>query len=251
MDGNAGISGISALMNLNMEGKESNAPDSPLVRVDLPTLPNPRIIDGTTAVVQRIGNSSLSDFGNAVLSAFKFTGGIVVKFLDFILAISGTSVASIIANIQSSVTTAIDTASYVVVETLAKVGNMSVSEIVQDIMKLVIVITDIFLKVMNAILYVISGKDGAAWAIQATTSIDGASSQLLAQAMNMYDDFTHASLTEMAHSIRDYRQLVGGEFTTLIASLTTGAVEVVYSADVSMPNDVMDSVAQTAVSFVK
>jgi len=149
------------------------------------------------------------------------------------------------------VTTTIDTASYVVIEILAKAGNMSVSEIVQDIMKLVIIITDILLKVMNAILYVVSGKDGAAWAIQATTSIDGASSQLLAQAMNMYDDFTHASLTEMAHSIRDYRQLVGGEFTTLIASLTTGAVEVVYSADVSMPNDVMDSVAQTAVSFVK
>jgi hypothetical protein len=83
------------------------------------------------------------------------------------------------------VTTTIDTASYVVIEILAKAGNMSVSEIVQDIMKLVIVIAYILLKVMNAILYVISGKDGVAWAIQATTLINGASLQLLAQAMNM------------------------------------------------------------------
>ena len=236
------------LPSFDMEASGFDAAKLPQVHVDLPTLPNLSIIDGTSAALRRIGDASLSDFGNAVLSAIKFTGGIVVKFLDFILnAVSGTSVASVFANAQNFATTAMDSASHAVVGTLTEIGNMSLIEIVQHVMKLVIVITDILLKITNAVLYVISGKDGAAWALQATSSIDGASTQLLARA----EDFTHASLAELTHSIGDYGQVVGGEFVTLIASVSS-AVDGMSLAGVSLPNDVLDNVAsavQTAFSL--
>jgi hypothetical protein len=262
--GNAGASGVGAPADalrggaskvaafrppsFDIETSNFDAPKLPQVHVDMPTLPNLSIIDGTSAAVRRIGDASLVDFGNAVLSTIKFTGGIVVKFLDFILnAVSGTSVASILANAQISVTTAMDSASHAVVGTLTEFGNMSVIEIVQHVMKLVIVVTDILLKITNAVLYVISGKDGAAWALQATSSIDGASTQLLARA----EDFTHASLAELTHSIGDYGQLVGGEFVTLIASVRS-AVDGVSLSSVSLPDNVLDNVAsavQTAFSL--
>jgi len=262
--GNAGASGVGALEDalrggaskvaafrppsFDMEASNFDAPKLPQVHVGLPTLPNLSIIDGTSAAVRRIGDASLVDFGNAVLSTIKFTGGIVVRFLDFILnAVSGTSVASVLANAQISVTTAMESANHAVVGTLTEIGNMSLIEIVQHVMKLVIVITDILLKITNAVLYVISGKDGAAWALQATSSIDGASTQLLARA----EDFSHASLAEMAHSIGDYGQLVGGELVTLIASVSS-AVDGMSLAGVSLPDNVLDNVAsavQTAFSL--
>ena len=234
--------------SFDMEASNFDAPKLPQVHVGLPTFPNLSIIDGTSAAVRQIGDASLADFGNAVLSTIKFTGGIVVRFLDFILnAVSETSVASVLSNAQISVTTAMESARHAVVGTLTEIGNMSLIEILQHVMKLVIVITDILLKITNAVLYVISGKDGAAWALQATSSIDGASTQLLARA----EDFTHASLAEMTHSIGDYGQLVGGEFVTLIASVSS-AVNGMSLAGVSLPDNVLDNVAsavQTAFSL--
>ena len=262
--GDASARGMKVLVNSLQDGATKVAAFRPTVKASPPNLsivdgvvpfrppkffhmemnpPHFDIIDGASAAVRRIGDASLSDFGNAALDSVKFAGGIVVDFLDFILnAVSGTSVASILTNVQYSVTTAIDDVSHAVVGTLTSIGNMSVAEVIQRILTLVIVITDIFLKIMNAILYVISGKDGAAWAILATTSIDGASTQLLAKASSAYVDLTHASLTELAHSIGDYGQLVGDEFVTLIASVSS-AIDGASLAGFSLPDDVSESVA--------
>jgi len=231
-----------ALPNVNM----------PSVNLPHPSfLPNLNIVEGTSAAFKSMGDASLTDFGNVVLSAIKFIGGIVVKFLDLILnAVSGTSVASILSNVQTSVTSVIDNANHAVVSTITNIGNMSVKEILQHSMALIIAIADILLKITNAIIYIISGKDGANWALQATSSVNGASSQLLAQATSTYDDVTHASLTEVAHSIGDYSQHVGGEFVTLIGSLNgMGGISL---DGVAIPEDTLNSAAsavQTALSL--
>jgi hypothetical protein len=259
----AGATGMKALANSLQGGASKIAEFRPIMEASSPNLnivdgvvplrppefnmemnlPDVHIFDGTSAALRRIGDASLSDFGNAVLYTVELTGGIVVKFLDLILnAVSGTSVASILANVQYSVTTAMDDASHAVVGTLTSIGNMSLIEVFQRILMLVIVITDVLLKIMNAILFIISGKDGAAWAIQATTSIDGASTQLLAKASSAYVDLTHTSLTELAHSIGDYGQFVGDEFVTLIASVSN-ALNGMSLEGLSLPEDVSDSVA--------
>eukprot|EP00571_Detonula_confervacea_P012030 CAMPEP_0172307102 /NCGR_PEP_ID=MMETSP1058-20130122/8022_1 /TAXON_ID=83371 /ORGANISM="Detonula confervacea, Strain CCMP 353" /LENGTH=992 /DNA_ID=CAMNT_0013019177 /DNA_START=105 /DNA_END=3083 /DNA_ORIENTATION=- len=223
-------------------------PNLPNVNIQAPALPNLNIVEGTNAAVNRVGDASLTDFGNGIISAIKFTGGIIIKFLDLILnAIAGTSVASILTNVQSSITSVIDNASHTVVSTITNIGNMSIKEILQHLMALVIAITDILLKIMNAIVYLISGKDGADWALQATSTVNEASSHLLAQATSTYDHVTHDSLTQLAHSVGDYSQYVGNEVVTLIGSLNGGLVD-----GMSIPEDTMDSVmtaVQTALSL--
>jgi len=217
-------------------------PSLPNVNIHPPSLPNLNIMEGTSATVHRIGDASLTDFGNAILSTIKFTGGIIIKFLDLILnAISGTSLSSILSNVQTSVTSTIDNASHAVVSTITNIGNMSVVEIIQHLMALVIAITDILLKIMNAVIYIISGKDGAEWALQATSSVNEASSQLLAQATSTYDGVTHTTVTELAHSVGDYSHYVGNEFVTLIGSLN--GVDGLSFDGVSIPDDTLDSVA--------
>lgn len=187
----------------------------PSMNIQPPAMPNLNIMEGTN-----VGEASLSDLGNGIISAVKFTGGIIIKFLDFILnAVAGTSVSSILTNVQTSVTSVIDNAVHAVVSTITNIGNMSVIEIIQHLMALVIAITDILLKILNAIVYLISGRDGAEWALQATSSVNEASSQLLAQATSTYDDVTHESLRELAHTIGDYSHYVGNEFVTLMTAV--------------------------------
>ena len=200
---------------------------------------------------QRVGDASLSDFGNSILSTIQFTGGILVKFVDLILGVvaSGMSVSSILSTVHSSVSSVIDDASHTVISTLTNIGNMSIIEIVQHLLALVVAITDIMLKIMNAIVYILSGKDGFEWALQATTSMDEATSRLLARATLTYDDVTHTSLTQLAQNVGEYGEHVGQEFVTLIGSLH--GVDLL-SNDITIPEDTLDGIVtavQTSLSM--
>lgn len=258
-----GASGLNAIGNALHVGA-SNLPEFhppkldlqsltlPHVDVHLPTIPNMNVVEGASAVMDRIGDSSLSDFGNVILSTIELTGGIIFNFLDlFLNTIAGTNFASVIADAQSAVSSLINNASHFVVSTVSSIGNMSVIEIIQHLLTLVIAITDILLKIMNAIVYLISGNDGATWALLATSSVKEASTQLLAQASSTYNDFTHASLAELAHSIGDYGQVVENEFVTLMGSIGS-AIDTNSFHGMSVPEDLFDSVAtvlQTGLSL--
>ena len=168
----------------------------------------------------------------------------IINFIDPIInAISGKNIASILVDAQSAVLSLIDTAGHLVLSTLKSIGDMSLIEIIQRLMILVIAITDILLKILNAVIYLASGKDGASWAVLATSSIKEANLHLLAQASSTYNDFTHASLSELARSIGDYGQVVGNEFVTLMGSLDNA---------ITISDDTFDSVAtvlQTGLSL--
>lgn len=224
----------------------------PAVDIRPPTLP---VLEKASVAVQHVGDSSLSDFGNGVIALIKFIGGIIVKVLDFILnATAGTSAGSLFTNTQTSVASVIDNASHSVSSVINGAGDMTIREIIQHAMALVVAITDILLKIANAAIYLVTGKDGAGWALRASSTVGEASSRLLAQASAAYDGATHASLREMTHAIGDYSQHVGTEFVTLIGNLNGAAVHGgVTSLDgVPLDADVLDGVAtavQTALSL--
>jgi hypothetical protein len=202
--------------------------------------------------MHQIGETSLSDVGNVILTTIELTGGFIINFLDLLLnAIVGTNFASVVGNAQSAISSLVANASHFVLSTVSNIGNMSVVEIVQHLLTLVIAITDILLKVMNAIIYLLSGSDGVTWALLATSSVKEASSQLLAQTSSIYHDFTHASLTELANSFGDYGQVVGNELLALIGSLES-VVDKNSFDGISIPDDMFESavtVLQTGLSF--
>jgi hypothetical protein len=201
-----------------------------------------------------VGDASLSDFGNAVISSLKFLGGIVVKFLDLILgAVAGTSASSMWANLRDSVSSAVDNASHAVVSTINAVGDMSLREVLQHLVALVVLVVDLLLKVANALVYVISGRDGADWALQASTAANEAGSRLLARASETYNDVTHESLAELAHHIGDYSQHTGDQLMALLGGVSTVVADGSLSLDnVPLDADAVNNVVaavQTALSL--
>jgi hypothetical protein len=127
---------------------------------------------------------------------------------------------------------------------------MSLREVIQHSLALIIAVTDILVKIMNAVVYLISGRDGAGWALQATSTVNEASSQLLAQAGSTYDHVTHASLTELTHTIGDYSHYVGDEFVALIGSLNGAVVHGSIPLDgVPVDGDALVTAVQTALNM--
>ncbi len=175
-----GTSGMDAIANALQIGASNIArihppsfdlatPKLPNAVIHLPTS-NMNVIKETSAAINRIGDASLSDVGNVILSTINFIGGMIINFIDPIInPISGTNIASILVDAKSAVLSLIDNAGHLVLSTLKSIGDMSVIEIIQHLMILVIVITDILLKILNAIIYLASGKDGASWILLATS----------------------------------------------------------------------------------
>jgi hypothetical protein len=230
----------------------------PNVNLEMPAFPHPYlphvgVVEKTNVAMTSVREASLADFGDGVISAVKFTGGITLKFLDFILnAVAGTTFSAIFTNVYTSVTSVIDNAVHAVVSTITNIGNMSIIEIIQHLMALVIAITDILLKIMNAIVYIISGRDGAEWALQATTSVNDATSHLLVQTSSTYDHVTHASMAELTHTLGEYSQYVGNELLALVGSLNGVADGSISLDGVLLDPDALDSVAtavQTAMTL--
>jgi hypothetical protein len=228
-----------------------------VTKMEIPTMPRFEapsepisldIVEGSNAVMSSVADASLSDIGNAAFSGIKFVGGIIVQFLDFIVgAVAGTSLAQVFGNLQTSVQSVIDNASHTVVNTINNLGNMTLKEVLQSLVTLIITIADALLKVMNSLVYLISGADVSDWALQTTNTISEASAQLVSQVGATYHDVTHKSLSELASSIGDYSHHVGYELYSVMASLSHEAVgfgdSLSDSADVSYLSESFDSIA--------
>jgi len=193
--------------------------------------------------VSPFGDASLSDFGHAVLSSLHYIGEMFLKVIDSILnLVAGTSIEATLVATQTSISTTIDNASHSVVSTLNAIGDISIRDVFNGILTLILMIGDILLKATNAAVYLASGKDGAAWSLQAQASVHDASSYVASQ----YSSFTHTSMSEFASLIGDYSNQVSDQLVALLNTLDSSTL-----AD-SIPPDAIDgamSAVQTAIAM--
>ena len=109
--------------------------------------------------VSAFGDASLSDFGHAVVSSLQYIGEIFVKVIDSILnLVAGTSIEATLVAIQTSISATIDSASHSVVSTLNAIGDISIRDVFNGILTLILMIGDILMKATNAAVYLVSGK---------------------------------------------------------------------------------------------
>ena len=187
-------------------------------------------VEGSKAALSthvNFADNTLSDIGNSIFGGIKHIGSLLFQFLDWIIAaVAGTSISQILGNVQTSISNLIDNTCSSVVDLLNGLGNLTLREILQAFLTLILVVTDMILKVMNALIYLISGKDAGDWALQANSAVHTYGDELLAQAGATYQDVTHKSLGELATSIGDYSHHVGDELMAMMNSLSAqGGVE--------------------------
>lgn len=178
------------------------------------------IVAGTSSTVKTVGDQSLSDVANGVVEGIKFMGGLLVKLLDLILdKLGGTNVAQLVHSAQTSVSTVIDGATQSAITTINDIGNMTIAQAVQNLVALIIAVSNLLLTVLNAVIKLLSGKEASEWALAATSALNHQANQLTAQASAISYDLTHKSLGELSSSIGDFSQQVGNELVSNIGSL--------------------------------
>jgi len=166
--------------------------------------------------LSRFGASSLSDCAEGVLAGVKFIGGIVDQILDVVLqAFVGTSLEQVLLHAQNSVHSLVYGATNSVTSTINAFGSMTVAEVLQNMIYLIIAVSKILVTVVNAVVKLISGKEATEWALVAVNSVNEQAHNLAAHA----DVLSHKSFSELTASIAEFSQQVGHEVVGIASSL--------------------------------
>ena len=146
-----------AVTSMELPQSSNFQPSMPNGVIQTHTVVNPSAsLDNSASA---LGDASFSDFGYAVVSSLQYIGEMFLKLIDSILnLVAGTSVEATLLAIQTSISTTIDSASHSVVSTLSAIGDISIRDVFNGIMTLILMIGDILMKAANAAVYLASGK---------------------------------------------------------------------------------------------
>ena len=158
------------------------------------------IYNGAEKAVSTVqsGDTSLVDLAEGVLKGLAIVGGVLAKILDALLqTFAGTSVGQIVASAQASVQNVLDGA----VNTVTSIGNITLKDAAQGLVTLFIATVKVLFSVLSAVVKVASDKGIDEWAIGASTAIQDAAGDLLAQAGDAAYDLTHSNVVDLGDAV--------------------------------------------------
>lgn len=186
------------------------------------------ITDVTSGTVKSIGEASISDVAVSIVSGIKLIATIMLKLIDAILVKVGEpTVEQMIVTAKTSIQTVVDGATSAVVDTVTGIGNLTVKDILQGLIALLIIVSKILLAIFNMLVKYLSGKGASEWVLDASTFMNEQSKALISKASHTAYDLTHASFTELASSIEAFSQEIGSHLVSSIdvssdSIITTG-----------------------------
>lgn len=189
------------------------------------------IAQSTSNTVETVGKETLSDLGNGVIHAIKVVAAFFVQVLDSVLKeLLGTTTGELIHIAKVSVDTAVSGAVNSVTHTVSDIGNMTMSQMIQNLVGLVVMITKFILTVLNAVVKLLSGKEASEWALAATTTVTQKAGELTSLASSTATDLTHRSFAELVSSVDSFSTDVGKQLIEG-AGVLTDAVSTQLATD--------------------
>ena len=189
------------------------------------------IAQSTSKTVETVGKETLSDLGNGVIHAIKVVAAFFVQVLDSVLKeLLGTTTGELIHIAKVSVDTAVSGAVNSVTHTVSDIGNMTMSQMIQNLVGLVVMITKFILTVLNAVVKLLSGKEASEWALAATTTVTQKAGELTSLASSTATDLTHRSFAELVSSVDSFSTDVGKQLIEG-AGVLTDAVSTQLATD--------------------
>ena len=158
------------------------------------------IYNGAEKAVSTVqsGDTSLVDLAEGVLKGLAIVGGVLAKIFDALLqTFAGTSVGQIVASAQASVQNVLDGA----VNTVTSIGNITLKDAAQGLVTLFIATVKVLFSVLSAVVKIASDKGIDEWAIGASTAIQDAAGDLLAQAGDAAYDLTHSNVVDLGDAV--------------------------------------------------
>lgn len=203
------------------------------------------IAQSTSKTVETVGKETLSDLGNGVIHAIKVVATFFVQVVDSVLKeLLGTTTGELIHIAKVSVDTAVSGAVNSVTHTVSDIGNMTMSQMIQNLVGLVVMITKFILTVLNAVVKLLSGKEASEWALAATTTVTQKAGELTSLASSTATDLTHKSFAELVSSVDSFSTDVGKQLIEG-AGVLTDAVSTQLATDggAALAGSTIDGVA--------
>jgi hypothetical protein len=202
------------------------------------------IIQTTTATAESVGKETISDLADGIMYGLKTIGAFLSQVLDAILKeLAGTTMGELIQIAQQSVDTAISGAVNSVTTTLNDFGNMTMTQLVQAFIAMLVTVSKFLFTVLNEVVKLVSGKEASEWALAASGTINQKTGELTAQAASTATDLTHKSLAELSTNVGAFSQDIGKQVVASVGVLGDAVVTQVGSDGVSMASSTIDSVS--------
>lgn len=202
------------------------------------------IIQSTTATAESVGKETISDLVDGIIYGLKTIGAFLSQVLDTILKeLAGTTMGELIQIAQQSVDTAISGAVNSVTSTLNDFGNMTMAQLVQAFIAMLVAVSKFLFSVLNEVVKLVSGREASEWALAASGTINQKASELTAQAASTTADLTHTSLAELGTNVGAFSQDIGKQVVASVGVLGDAVVTQVGSDGVSMASSTIDSVS--------
>lgn len=171
---------------------------------------------------------SVSELAERMAQGVVQLGKMIVTILNIIVeAITGETVADLVAQAQTAVADLTSSAVSSVVETLRGIGEMSVADFLTSVAKLVVLVTTVLYRIFSGIVEVVSGKNIGEWGAMAVKAVEQQADQVLLAAGHAAADLSHKSITELVAMLGNLEQHV-------THSVMVAATQMVDTADASM-----------------
>ena len=204
------------------------------------------IIAGTTATVNEVRVKSLTELANGVVDGIQTMGSLFLQVLNEILHdLGGTSVAKLVESAQMSINTLVNSSVDYVVATLNDIGHMSMAQVVQSLVSLILLVSKIVFVVVNAVIKIFSGKEITDWSLAATGAVEQKASILAAQANTAAIDLSHKSLMELSSMVGEFSHEAGRQIAlsmSILNDVVTGGSQLAANG-VSLAGGSIDSAA--------
>lgn len=197
---------------------------------------------GDTSALDKISQSSLEDLSSDVAGGIKLMGNSLGQVLTAVdgtlqdnvgLTLSGTT-SSVVERAQISIAAVVNSATASITETIQHkihdIGSMTVTEVLQNLVTLLIVVSKLLFSILNTIVSLLSGKGMTEWAVATTGAIEQKAAALSMQAATAASDLTHKSLMDLTNSIAHYSQDVADGVTTMAVNSIDGVSVAVATA---------------------
>lgn len=176
---------------------------------------------------------SISQLAERMGQTLAFLGKTFVLVLNVIIeAITGDTLADVVQGAQTTVQDLTQGAIASVVQTAHQIGDMTVTEALTSMAKLIALVTTVLFRILSGVLELATGKNAGEWGTLAAQTVQREAHEVVVAASATATDLSHKSLSELVAVLGHFEE----QAASAVMSTATLALDSIDSTTMAVAN---------------
>eukprot|EP00977_Amphora_coffeiformis_P017754 scaffold5886_cov161-Amphora_coffeaeformis.AAC.5 len=181
------------------------------------------VMEQTKAAVKLVtADLSIEQVAERMGQTLAYLGKTFILVLNVILeSITGDTLADVLQGAQTTIQDLTSGAMASVVQTAHQIGDMTISEALVSMAKLIALITTVLFRILSGVLELVTGKNAGEWGALAAKAVQQEAQEVVVAASATASDLSHKSLAEVVNMLGQFEQ----QAATAVMQTTTLALD--------------------------